>query len=196
MSRRLTVVPTIVVAAAILTMIGLGIWQLQRAEWKNGLLDHYRQAQALSADAPWPRTQAEVEQALYRHASVHCDRVLGLDGVSGKNAAGGNGWAHVARCVLDGGGEADIVLGWSEAPVAVEWAGGEVQGFIGPGRSGEARLIADSPLAGLEANARPDPSDLPNNHLSYAFQWFFFALTALVIYALALRKRLAASRSS
>jgi len=29
----------------------------------------------------------------------------------------------------------------------------------------------------------------PNNHLSYAIQWFFFAATALVIYVLALRKR-------
>jgi surfeit locus 1 family protein len=30
---------------------------------------------------------------------------------------------------------------------------------------------------------------LPNNHLMYAGQWFFFALTALVIYVLALRKK-------
>ncbi|HNJ47416.1 MAG TPA: SURF1 family protein, partial [Novosphingobium sp.] len=34
--------------------------------------------------------------------------------------------------------------------------------------------------------------DIPNNHLSYAVQWFLFAATALVIYGLALRKRLAA----
>ncbi|NBO00626.1 MAG: hypothetical protein EBV21_04095 [Betaproteobacteria bacterium] len=34
-------------------------------------------------------------------------------------------------------------------------------------------------------------SDLPNNHLSYAVQWFLFAFVALVIYALAVRKRLA-----
>ena len=51
-------------------------------------------------------------------------------------------------------------------------------------------MIADPPLAGLEANARPDPASIPNNHLSYAIQWFLFALTALVIYAIALRKRL------
>jgi cytochrome oxidase assembly protein ShyY1 len=62
-----------------------------------------------------------------------------------------------------------------------------VTGTIAPG----PRLVADPPLAGLEANARPDPSDLPNNHLSYAVQWFLFAFVALVIYALAVRKRLA-----
>ena len=30
---------------------------------------------------------------------------------------------------------------------------------------------------------------IPNNHLSYAVQWFLFALTALVIYVLAVRKK-------
>ena len=35
----------------------------------------------------------------------------------------------------------------------------------------------------------PDPTLLPNNHLAYAGQWFFFALTALVIYVMVLRKR-------
>jgi cytochrome oxidase assembly protein ShyY1 len=53
------------------------------------------------------------------------------------------------------------------------------------------RLIADPPLAGLEANAVPDPASMPNNHFGYAIQWFLFALTALTIYVLALRKRLA-----
>jgi surfeit locus 1 family protein len=60
-----------------------------------------------------------------------------------------------------------------------------------PARSRPARAaVADPPLAGLAANARPDPADIPNNHWSYAVQWFLFAGTALVIYALALRKRL------
>jgi len=61
-----------------------------------------------------------------------------------------------------------------------------VMGVVAPG----PRLVADPPMAGLEASARPDPSELPNNHLSYAGQWFLFALVALVIYGLALRKRL------
>ena len=38
MLKRLPVLPTIVVAIAVATMIGLGVWQLQRAAWKNGLL--------------------------------------------------------------------------------------------------------------------------------------------------------------
>jgi surfeit locus 1 family protein len=58
--------------------------------------------------------------------------------------------------------------------------------MIAPG----PRLVAVPPQAGLSQLALPDPGDLPNNHLAYAGQWFFFALTALVIYGLAIRKKL------
>jgi surfeit locus 1 family protein len=64
-------------------------------------------------------------------------------------------------------------------------------GFVAPGREKRARLIASPPISGLEASAAPDPRDIPNNHFSYAVQWFLFAGVALVIYALAVRKRLA-----
>ena len=81
-----------------------------------------------------------------------------------------------------------MVLGWSQSPANTAWTGGKVTGWIAPG----PRLVADPPLAGLQPNMRPDPANVPNNHLSYAAQWFLFALVALVIYGLALRKRLAA----
>jgi surfeit locus 1 family protein len=51
-------------------------------------------------------------------------------------------------------------------------------------------LVADTPAPGLMPNPGPDPSSIPNNHLAYAVQWFLFAGLALLIYALALRKRL------
>ncbi len=192
MIRRLPIVATLVVLLAVGLMIGLGIWQLQRLQWKEALLAHYQQAEAISADAKWPLTRQDVEQVLYRHSTLRCERVLAIEAMSGRNASDQPGWAHVARCKIDGAGAADVVLGWSNQPNAVAWSGGVVSGIIGPGRNGEARLIASPPLAGLAANAAPDPKDIPNNHLSYAVQWFLFAATALVIYALALRKRLRA----
>ena len=39
--RRLPLLPTLVVAGAVAVMIGLGIWQLQRAAWKERLLAEY-----------------------------------------------------------------------------------------------------------------------------------------------------------
>ncbi len=52
------------------------------------------------------------------------------------------------------------------------------------------QLVTNPPVVGLGGNAAPDPRSIPNNHLSYAVQWFLFALTAMVIYTLAVRKRL------
>jgi len=80
------------------------------------------------------------------------------------------------------------VLGWSSRPDPVNWAGAVVVGTVLP-RDNEVIVVADPPLAGLGANARPDPRDLPNNHLAYAVQWFAFATIAVVIYGLALAKR-------
>jgi len=187
--RRLPIAATLIVLAAVAVMICLGIWQLQRAEWKAQLLERYRASQAMSAEVPWPQRREDVERSLYRHASVDCVRPLSSSAVSGRNADGRAGWAQVARCQLAGGGEAGVALGWSEQPAQAQGSGGRVSGFVGPGRDGEARLIASPPQAGLQANAAPDPEELPNNHLSYAVQWFLFAVTALAIYALALRKR-------
>ena len=50
-------------------------------------------------------------------------------------------------------------------------------------------LISKAAAPGLQPTAKPDLSSVPNNHLSYAVQWFLFALVASVIYVLALRWR-------
>ncbi|MET0180224.1 MAG: SURF1 family cytochrome oxidase biogenesis protein, partial [Novosphingobium sp.] len=138
-----------------------------------------------SAAVPWPTGAADSDAALFRHSRVVCERVMARGAKAGRSAAGESGWAQTARCALDGGGEAEIVLGWSRAPAAPEWAGGEVHGVVAPG----PRLVASPPLAGLAPIAHPDPRDIPNNHLAYAVQWFVFATAAAVIYALALRRR-------
>ncbi len=185
--RRLPVLPTIIVLIAIGVMVRLGVWQLDRKEQKEALLARYQSAQAMSADVAWPRDAAEADNLLYRHARIDCATVVAATTKSGANAEGKAGIAHYVSCLQPDGSKADVVLGWSIDPEPREWGGGEVAGVIAPG----PRLVADPPLIGLDANARPDPSDLPNNHLSYAVQWFLFAGMALAIYALAVRKRLA-----
>ena len=189
MIRRFPVIPTLLVLAAVAVMIRLGFWQLDRAEQKEALLARYQSATAMSADVPFPAGESEAEQVLYRHARVDCRTVGQVNTVAGRNAAGEPGMAHVADCTLASGGKARVVLGWSREPLPARWRGGEAMGVIAPG----PRLVADPPLAGLQANARPDPAELPNSHLAYAVQWFLFALTALVIYVLAVRRRLRGS---
>jgi surfeit locus 1 family protein len=170
-------------------MIGLGIWQLQRREWKEGLLARYTSAQTMTAAVPWPRDDAAMQRSLFRLSGFTCLRVLDRRVTAARSATGESGVAQVARCAIDGGGEAEVALGWSLPTEQSRWPGGEVTGEIAPGGKFGGTLYAARPPAGLQPLAPPDPSDVPNNHLSYAVQWFFFALSALVIYVLALRKR-------
>lgn len=185
MTRRLPIIPTLLVLAAVAVMVALGFWQLARKHQKEALLAHYAAARTLSSAVPFPRSAEAAEPVFYRHSQIDCQQVLELTSMAGRNARGEAGVAQMARCRIDGGGEALVALGWSRDPHSPVWTGGEVIGTIAPG----PRLVAHPPLAGLEANAVPDPADIPNNHLSYAVQWFLFAGTALVIYVLALRKR-------
>lgn len=184
MTRKVPFVPTVVVLVAVCVMVALGVWQLGRADEKEQLLARYAAAGNNVDFVPWPFDGGDA--VLYRRSRIDCVRVIVIEQVAGTAASGARGWAHRASCALPGGDAVALVdLGWSAAPDPVDWQGAEVAGVIAPG----PRLVADPALAGLELLAKPDPRDLPNNHLSYAVQWFLFALTALVIYGLALRRR-------
>jgi len=187
MTRRpVPVFATLIVIAAVLTMIGLGVWQLKTE--KEALIARYEAAISNPAEVAYPvASQAAVEAVLYRRSNFECAFTSGdWRSISGRNAKGQSGFVHIALCGIDRGSpEADqtayVQVGWSRDSAAPKWEGGPVSGWIVPNSEGFGRLVADPPLAGLEPNAKPDPGDLPNNHLAYAGQWFFFALTALVI---------------
>ena len=190
MIRRIPIFSTLIVIAAVATMIALGVWQLHRLAWKEALIARYAQVETMSSDVAWPRDPAAAEAALFRHARLDCDRVLAQDATAGRNLAGVTGWAQTARCALDGGGEATVALGWTQSTTIISWVGGEIGGIVAPGEGGSVRLIASPPPAGMQQLAAPDPKDVPNNHFAYAIQWFLFAGVAAVIYGIALRRRL------
>ncbi len=185
MTRSLPLVATIVVALAAALMVALGVWQLDRAEEKGALLDRYGMVDPSAAPISYPRSADAIEANLYRRVRVRCEEVLSTRATAGTNVVGAKGWSLIARCTLGNGATADIALGWDRSSDPPEWSGGAITGTLAPG----GKIVADPPLAGLGPLARPDPADLPNNHLSYAVQWFLFALTALVIYGVALRSR-------
>ena len=129
-----------------------------------------------------------MEQALFRWSEFICERVHRHPHHRRDQASGESAWLK-SRDAKQRRGEAEVALGWSRPTRQIARDGGKVAGIVGPGGAFGGTL-QDSPTApGLEPLAPPDPSDLPNNHLAYAGQWFFFALTALVIYVLALRKK-------
>ncbi len=192
MIRRIPIIPTIVVLAAVALMISLGLWQIRRAHWKEGLLAQYAQAEKLPP-ITWPTGPLRESQLpLFRHATGLCQRIVANRAVAGENVAGEPGYAQVVDCATGAEGPGmSVELGWSKDPNAkADWQGGLVSGIIAPDRRSRMRLVAASAPPGLEQSAPPSLSSIPNNHRSYAVQWFAFAATALLIYGLALRKRL------
>ena len=193
MNKRLPILPTVVVLIAVGIMVRLGFWQIDRMHQKQALLVRYAAAERFSADVPPSQFSGDRDAILYRHTAFACDHVTSRSAIAGLSAAGASGIAHTVQCQADADSTAvpvTVTLGWSINPAPPAWDGGEVAGTIAPMGKAGVRVVADPPLAGLQPNARPDPKDLPNNHWSYAIQWFLFAATALVIYGLALRKRL------
>jgi surfeit locus 1 family protein len=232
-ARRVPIIPTIIVAAAVATMIALGVWQLGRRAEKEALIASYKAAQTqediqLLVDPSSPK-------AAFTRTLEYCGAPKAGRVVSGRSATGQSGWVHVVQCKIGVGWPGtqsncedlyevlerelsvkqtkpaflescvgrkvkpdplhsdakltEIVLGWSRSPASSRWDGGFVTGTVVPTGEFGFKIVADPPLAGLQPMAKPDPGDLPNNHLAYAGQWFFFALTALVIYVLAIRRR-------
>lgn len=191
MIRRIPILATLIVAAAVATMVVLGLWQLHRAEWKRDLLARWASARTLPAVA-WPAVPPADDRLLYRRADGFCLAVTAQSARAGESRTGQPGWRHIASCRTGAEGPGmQIDIGWSQAPADPPgWPGGKVSGIIGRDRDHRILLVADTPAPGLRPSAYPDPANEPNNHLSYAVQWFAFALTASVIYVLALRRRL------
>ena len=186
---RLPLVPTTVVGAAVATMIGLGVWQLGRMDEKQALIMRYREA-ATFPPVAWPVVPPPDDSLLYRRAEGFCLEVAGWRSVAGRNAKDETGWSHIAACRTGAEGPGmQVDMGWSKEPRPPVWSGGPVAGVVAPDREHRIRLISSQPAPGLVASAAPSPEGTPNNHLIYAVQWFFFALSAGVIYVLALRRR-------
>ncbi|RST29574.1 SURF1 family protein [Sphingomonas ginkgonis] len=195
MTRRFPVVATLIVAIAVATMIALGVWQISRAHWKEALLARYEAAQNLPPVA-FPIAPTSADLPLYRRASGLCLQPVKQQAIAGENAAGDPGFSFLVDCRTGAEGPGmRIDIGWSNNPNAGKgWRGGAVSGVLAPDRDFRVRLVSGQGLAGLAASRVPSAHDLPNNHRSYALQWFLFAAAALVIYVLALRRRLAETR--
>lgn len=202
--KRIPLLPTLVVLLAMAAMVGLGVWQLQRARWKEGLLAHY----AAQRTAPPVRFDplATDDGLLFRRSSAMCLEPVAWTVEAGRSRAGVPGWRHIVTCRTGAEGPgATFDMGWSaEWNTKIAWKGGRVTGMIGQrpdSRSLAGRLVrrgpppgllivADAPAPGLAPSAYPSLADIPNNHRAYAVQWFLFAGIAGIIYALALRLRL------
>ena len=198
--KRIPVISTIVVTLAVAAMIALGLWQLLiRLPEKEAYL---AQLAANPTKPPVTFPTRPDDTLLFRRSSVVC-----LEPVAIRLAgAGAAGFRAIADCRTGAAGPgAAVQLGTTrDANARPRWSGGHVAGYLAhapdqrPLIAGlwdrtptRLLLVADTPPPGLAANTPPDLASIPNSHLAYAGQWFFFAAVASVIYVLALRRRTA-----
>lgn len=200
---RFPLLPTLFVAAAVATMIALGIWQLGRAEEKDALAARFAANRNLPALA-LPTMAAADASLLYRRATAFCLEPTEWRRVGGKSASGKPGTRFIASCRTGAEGPGFAAdMGVSTNPrFEPRWAGGEVTGVVteAPTDSGfferllgkapppRPMIVAAQAAPGLEPTAPPQPP-AENSSRWYAGQWFFFAFTAALIYVLALRRR-------
>ena len=190
---RVPILPTILVVLAIAVMVALGLWQLgDRLPAKEAYL-------AQLADNPSEQPIAFPSQPddslLFRRTYAPCPAPVSIR----RAGAGASGFRLIATC----GSGIQVQLGTTRDPATtLAWSGGPVRGYISHAPDSRPLiaglfddtpipllLVAAEPPAGLTANAPPDLSAVPNNHLAYGVQWFLFAGIAAVIYILALRRR-------
>jgi cytochrome oxidase assembly protein ShyY1 len=200
---RIPLIPTIFVAAAVATMIALGIWQLGRAAEKDALAARFAANRTLPAMA-LPTMGAVDESLLFRRATALCLEVVNWRRVGGRSASGKPGTRFIASCRTGAEGPGFAAdMGISADPrFEPTWRGGEVSGPVteAPSDAGlferitgkapppRPMIVASEAAPGLQPSASPEPP-AENSSRWYAGQWFFFALTAALIYLLALRRR-------
>lgn len=194
--RGFPVVPTIMVALAVPMLAGLGVWQLQRHTWKEGLLATYaRNIDAAEIDLDGHPFDADMQ---FRNVSVtiHCPAAPSVQR-AGRSLRGEAGFSHFLACTA-GGQPLELNAGWSArtGPQPLPEIDAPVRGLLLQEPAGGWLLVARDGVPPLGPSLPPGPDTIPNNHLMYAIQWFAFALVLLLIYGVWLKRWLAQPPSS
>lgn len=184
-------------------LVALGVWQLQRLRWKEGLIARMEAAQAapplpLTGDAPPPLFTRVSVSGTWRAGAIALygaevqDERMGvhtlqlLDRAQGKPVVVELGWMptdHGAPKPL--AGQATIT-GTIRLPEKPGWlsASDDLEGrhfyTLDPQAIGAALGAADA--AGFTVVTTGLPA-LPNNHLQYALTWFGLAGALVVVFA-------------
>ena len=215
--RRL-LLPAISTAVMLAILIGLGVWQLERMAWKQGLLDQIAQAEAQPAiDLPvTPPAFAKI-----RAVGNFRDDLWSLYGAQGRDTPQATIMGGQLLGVLDRPSGAVLVdLGWVPTAATHPKPGPAiVEGFIRPlehpglfAATDDVRTrrfytlnpeaigaalgvkLAPFTVVAIGPPGMPDPSRVlprpPNDHFGYALTWFSFAAILAIIFALHARRTL------
>ena len=203
--KRFPLLTTLIAAAAFAALVWLGLWQgVTRRNWKHGLIAEATAAPNLPPLEPRDYYDAMIgkRSVQYRRAVLPCSpgRVLPYDLRPGASAGGDSGYFVLVSC-RPNHKPPDIVAvaGWTKRPdtatrpITVD---ATFDGIIIEHPYGDAparpqfMLIPKTAVAGLDRPRLPEPDDLSDNHLSYAFQWAGMAAALAGVYGVWLRRRL------
>jgi surfeit locus 1 family protein len=207
--KRIPWFPTLLTFVMLTTLVSLGLWQLQRRTWKHDLIAQLdaAQTQPLLEPADYFRAMTGEQSVQYRRAELPCSpgKVLPYDLKGGSSATGTSGYLVLVSC-RPNREPPDIVAvaGWTKRPDAARtllqvdtvFTGLIIERPYGdaPGRP-QFMLIPDTAVPPLLLSRMPSPQDLPDNHLSYAGQWFGLAVVLVLIYITWLRRRVLGLKS-
>ncbi len=182
------------VGIAVPILLGFGVWQLQRAQWKEALLaDLARNADAPLLDIGSNPIPADAQFRTVR-LQLSCPGGL-ADLRAGRNLKGQSGYSYLTDCRA---GETPVTrdTGWSPRPEPLSILGGTAtfEGKLVKGGGDSWILVQSVSAPPLVPSAPPGLETISNSHISYAVQWFSFAAILAVIYGLWLRRWLATSR--
>jgi surfeit locus 1 family protein len=212
---RRGIAPALTTLVIVIGCVALGVWQLERREWKAGLVAAREAALAAAPVAP-PRSAGEARVLDYRRVVAEGvflnDKAVLLHAIGPKGAAGFAVLTPLrlaeGRIVIVNRGfvpnerrdPAIRPLGSVRVEGLLRLPPAEKPGWFTPDNrpaAGEwfwvdlGAIAAAQGLIGaapfyLDTAGAPPP--LPNDHLQYAITWFSLAAAALVIYVLSERR--------
>lgn len=102
-SFRPRLIPTLFTVPGVLILLGLGVWQLERLQWKQGLIAQ-RDAAVVAAPIAPPKTLAEARSLAFRHVvatgTFQNDKELFL---AASSEGGGSGYQVMTPLVMSDG---------------------------------------------------------------------------------------------
>jgi surfeit locus 1 family protein len=112
MNFRPTLWPTVFTVPAVLIMLGLGVWQIQRLQWKEALIAE-RTERTTAAAIPLPGPDADLGNVEFRHVSLAGELLHDKEMLLGARSLNDNTGYHVVTPFRLGDGRVVLVdRGW------------------------------------------------------------------------------------
>ena len=163
---RPTLWPTLFSVPAVIVMIGLCVWQVQRLYWKEGLIAE-RESRVAAAPSALPAVGVDPDSMEYRRVHLEGTYQHDKEMFLGARSMNGNVGYHILTpFALSAGGSVLVDRGW--VPVERKM----------PDRRAEGQVAGVQPLDGVVRVAHGkvwmQPDNEPQNNM-----WFFFDLPAM-----------------